>query len=79
LLAMKYVWEHTYAFFDKDVLWDMYRPFLTKEMNVKNIPDLADRSTKNSVSYYAVKKLNPRVKGNILPEGKWNIEILSQK
>ena len=76
LLAMKYVREHKYDFFDKDTLGDMYRPLVTKNLSVKNIPDIADRSRKNSLGYYEVKKLNPWIKGNTLPEGKWNIEVI---
>ena len=79
LLAMKYVREHKYSFFNREVLWDMYRPLITKNINVKQIADLADRSRKNNVSYYQVKKLNPWIMNNSLPEGKWNIEIIQNK
>ena len=75
LLAMKYVREHKYDFFDREILWDMYRPFVTKFVSEKNIPDIADRARKNNVSYYEVKKLNPWMVSNSLPEGKWNIEL----
>ncbi len=76
LLAMKYVREHKYDFFDKNTLGDMYRPLVTKDLSVKNIPDIADRARKNGFGYYEIKKLNPRIKGNTLPEGKWNIEVI---
>lgn len=79
ILAMKYVREHTYRFFDRDSLGDMYTPFITKEISIKQVDDLADRARKNNVGYYEVKKLNPWIMKNSLPEGKWNIEIFSQK
>ena len=75
LLAMKYVREHKYVFFARNTLWDMYRPFNTKFVSEKNIPDLADRARKNNLSYYEVKKLNPWIVDNTLPDGKWNIEV----
>jgi len=78
ILAMKYVREHKYSFFDRTLLGDMYRPLVTKSMSIKQIPDIADRARKNDFSYYAVKKLNPWIIGNILPEGKWNIEVFGQ-
>lgn len=79
LLAMKYVREHKYNFFDHDSLGSMYTPLLTKSLNVKNITDIADRARKNNLGYYEIKKLNPRILTNTLPEGKWDIEIFSQK
>lgn len=78
LLAMKYVREHKYNFFDSKNLGDMYRPLMTKNIGVKQVPDLADWARKNNVNYYAVKKLNPWIVTNTLPEGKWNIEVFSQ-
>ncbi|MEI6774625.1 MAG: lytic transglycosylase domain-containing protein [bacterium] len=79
LLAMKYVREHKYSFFGRKILGDMYRPLITKSINVKQIPDIPDRARKNNLSYYAVKKLNPWIMSNTLPEGKWNIEVFESK
>ncbi len=77
LLAMKYVWENKYRFFDAESLWDMYSPFVTKSISVKKIDDLADRARKNNFGYYEVKKLNPRIISNTLPEGKRNIQTIT--
>lgn len=57
----------------------MYSPFVTKSMSVKQLPDIADRARQNKLSYYEVKKMNPRIMKNTLPEGKWDIEYFSQK
>ena len=54
----------------------MYSPLVTKSINVKNIDDVADRARKNKLGYYEIKKLNPWIMGNNLPEGKWNIQII---
>ncbi len=75
LLAMKYVREHKYSIFNRDSLGDMYSPFATKYISVKQVEDLAARAKKNNFSYYEVKKLNPWILKNSLPEGKWNIEV----
>ena len=75
LLAMKYVRENKYRFFDRGILGDMYSPFITKSMSVKQIDDIADRARRNNFGYYEVKKLNPRIMKNSLPEGKRNIEV----
>ena len=55
----------------------MYRPFDTKEISVKNIPDIAKRAEENSYGYYEVKKLNPWILKNSLPEGKRDIEVFT--
>lgn len=78
LLSMKYVREHKYRFFDDKTLGNMYRPFVTKNVHVKSIENIADRTRQNSLGYYEVKKLNPWIMTNSLPEGKWNIQIFSQ-
>jgi membrane-bound lytic murein transglycosylase D len=49
LLAMKYVWEHRYSFFDRDALGEMYSPLVTKSISVKQVDDLADRARRNTV------------------------------
>lgn len=72
---MKYIRENKYRFFDRGILGDMYTPFITKSMSVKQVDDLADRARKNNLGYYEVKKLNPRIMKNNLPEGKRNIEV----
>ncbi len=79
LLSMKYVRENKFTFFDRKILWDMYSPLITKSMSVKQIADIADRARQNNFGYYEIKKLNPWIMSNSLPEGKWNIEYLSQK
>jgi hypothetical protein len=79
LLAMKYVRENKYKFFDRGSLGDMYSPFVTKSISVKQVDDIADRTRKNNLGYYEVKKLNPRIMSNSLPEGKWNVQIMQNE
>ena len=75
LLAMKYVRENKYSFFDSKNLGSMYSPFVTKSVSVKQVDDLADRARKNNFGYYEIKMLNPRIMKNSLPDGKRNIEV----
>lgn len=75
ILAMKYLWEHKYQYFDSNTLGDQYLPFATKTIHVKQITDLAERARQRDIGYYAVKKLNPWILKNSLPEGKWNIQV----
>ena len=77
LVSMKYVREHRYQLFDHKTLGSMYTPFATKKISAKNIEDLAARAKKNNFSYYEIKKLNPWIKWNTLPEGKRNIEVFT--
>lgn len=75
LLTMKYVWEHRYEFFDRDQLGEMYSSFKTEDINLKQTDNLADRAKNNGYSYYEVKKLNPWILKNSLPEGQWNVQV----
>lgn len=75
LLTTKYVWEHRYDFFDRDQLGETYNPFKTETISLKQTDNLADRAKNNGYSYYEVKKLNPRILKNSLPEGQWNIQV----
>lgn len=77
ILAMKYLREHKYDFFDRKILGDKYSSLSTKTLSVKNIVDIPDRAIKNKVSYYAVRKLNPWIMSSSLPEGKWDIKVLN--
>jgi hypothetical protein len=77
LLAMKYVRENRYSFFDRANLGTIYSPFVTKSVSVKSVDDLADRARKNGFGYYEIKKLNPWILTNTLPEGKRNIKIFA--
>jgi len=55
----------------------MYGPMVTKNISVKQVDDLADRARKNNLGYYEVKKLNPWIIGNNLPEGRWTLNVIT--
>lgn len=57
----------------------MYTPFVTKDTSVKQVENIAERAKNNGYTYYEVKKLNPWILKNSLPEGKWNIEVFQIK
>ena len=79
LLATKYIREHKYTFFDRDTLWAMYQPLVSKNLSVKQISDIADRAKQNNLGYYEVKKMNPWIMKNSLPEGKRDIKIINNE
>lgn len=79
ILATKYVRENRYRFFDSDTLGDRYEPFVTTSKSVKQVENLTDRARQNKVGYYELRKLNPRILKNSLPEGKRDIKIFIQK
>ncbi len=76
LLAMKYAREHKYQLFDREDLWAMYSPLKTKIVTTTRIDNLAERAKSNSFGYYEVKKLNPRILSNTLPDGQWDIKVM---
>lgn len=54
----------------------MYSPLKTKIVSVTKIDNLAERAKTNNFGYYEVKKLNPRILGNTLPDGQWDIKVM---
>ena len=79
LLSTKYVREHKYTFFGRDTLGAMYTPLVSKTMSVQQLPDIADRAKQNNLGYYEVKKVNPWILKNSLPEGEREIQIIQEK
>ena len=61
ILAMKYLMEHRYTYFDSGLLWEKYSPMKTKEIEVTDIQDLSLRASENGYSYYMIRKINPRI------------------
>ena len=57
----------------------MYSPIKTKTITVGKIDDLADRARQNKVGYYEIKKLNPWILGNTLPEGVWDLQVVANR
>ena len=75
ILAMKYLMEHRYSYFDSDFLWEKYSPMKTKEIEVSDIQDLSLRASQNGYSYYMIRKINPWILTNKL-DGTYKIQIL---
>lgn len=61
ILAMKYLMENRYSYFDSNFLWEKYSPMKTKEIEVTDIKDLSLRASQNGYSYYMIRKINPRI------------------
>jgi len=57
----------------------MYQPLVSKNLSVKQISDIADRAKQNNLGYYEVKKMNPWIMKNSLPEGKRDIKIINNE
>ncbi len=79
LLATKYVRENKYTFFDRTMLGTMYTAPTTTEINVRAIENIAERAHNNGYSYYEIKRLNPWITKNTLPEGRRDITVFPKK
>jgi hypothetical protein len=73
LLAMKYLMENKYSYFDSSLLWNQYSFPPIKTVSVWFIEDFKIRCNDNGYQYLAIKQLNPRIRKNSLPE--WNRKI----
>ena len=73
VLAMKYLMENKYSYFDSSLLWTQYVLPSTKTISVWAIEDLRLRCKDNWYSYLEIKQLNPWIRKNSLPE--WNRKI----
>lgn len=79
ILAMKYLWEHKQHYFDLNMFGDMYTPIPTRSISVKSIENIALWAKQHHVWYYEVKKMNPRILKNSLPEGQRTIAVIGSK
>lgn len=75
ILAMKYLMENRYSYFDKKLLWEKYSPIRTKEIEVIDIQDLSLRASQNGYSYYMIRRINPWILTNKL-DWTYKIQIL---
>lgn len=76
-LAMKYLMENKYTYFDANLLGSQYPLPDTKTVSVGAIEDLKIRCKDNGYSYLEIKLLNPRIRKNTLPQ--WNRKIKTFK
>lgn len=75
ILAMKYLMEHRYSYFDSKFLWEKYTTMKTREIEVNDIQDLSLWASQNWYSYYMIRKINPWILTDKL-DGIWKIQIL---
>jgi len=75
VLAMKYLMENKYSYFDSSLLWAQYLLPSTKTISVWVIEDLKIRCKDNWYSYLEIKQLNPWIRTNTLPDWDWKIKI----
>ena len=74
-LAMKYLMENKYSYFDSSLLWNQYSFWDLKTISAWAIEDLKIRCKDNEYSYLTIKQLNPWIRKNSLPEGNRKIKV----
>ncbi|MFZ2151343.1 MAG: transglycosylase SLT domain-containing protein [Candidatus Absconditicoccaceae bacterium] len=75
VLAMKYLMENKYSYFDSSLLGNQYVLPSTKLISVGTIEDLKIWCKDNGYSYLEIKQLNPWIRKNSLPEGNRKIKV----
>lgn len=74
-LAMKYLMENKYSYFDSSLLWSQYLLPATKIIPVWAIEDLKIWCDDRWYSYLEIKQLNPWIRKNALPEWTRGIKV----
>lgn len=77
VLAMKYLMENKYSYFDSSLLWPQYLLPSTKTISVWAIEDFKIRCKDHWYSYLEIKQLNPWIRTNTLPD--WDRKIKTFK
>ena len=75
VLAMKYLMENKYSYFDSSLLGNQYTLPPTKLISVWAIQDLKIWCKDNWYSYLEIKQLNPWIRKNSLPQWSWKIKV----
>jgi len=75
IVAIKYLMEHRYDYFDVSVLGQQYEIPKTKTIRVSQIDDIATWASDEGYSYTQIRQLNPRIRVNELPQGKREIRV----
>jgi hypothetical protein len=77
ILATKYLMQNIYDNFARKDLWAIYPSIKTKIIKIEKTDDLSSRAKNNWHSYYAVKRLNPRIIWNSLWTGSREIKVFT--
>lgn len=75
ILALKEVLENRTSYVDPTVLGDHYPRYVTRTVRVGELPNIAQRAKDNGYTYLQIRELNPRIKGNQLPAGNWELQV----
>jgi membrane-bound lytic murein transglycosylase D len=76
--AMKYTYENIDRYFSVDQLDETYEYPDTNIITINGpIDNLALWASDKGYNYYQLRQLNPRIRTNQLPDGRWDIEVFS--
>jgi len=75
IIAIKYLMENRYKYFDVNVLGEQYESPKTKTIKLGETINLTDRAVSKWYSYAEIRQLNPRIRWNYLPEWKRKIKV----
>lgn len=79
ILAIKYLMQ---SYFEKKtvidkLIWWVYALPETQTLSVNKIEDLFQWSRENGYNYRDIRMMNPWILGSMLPEGNWEIKVVS--
>lgn len=75
ILAFKEIFENLSHYFNISKRGGQYTLPETTNIQLGKIENLALRAAGNGYSYAEVRRLNPRIRKNMLPEGDWTIKV----
>lgn len=75
ILAMKEIYENLTSYFDLSKWGSQYSLPDTKIVTLNKVDNLAVWAAGQGYTYHEVRVLNPRIRGNKLPDGTWNVKV----
>ena len=75
ILAMKEIYENLSSYFDLSKWGSQYSLPDTKIVTLNKVDNLAVWAAGQGYTYHEVRVLNPRIRGNKLPDGTWNVKV----
>jgi membrane-bound lytic murein transglycosylase D len=75
ILALKHVFENLESYVDPVLLGNRYPRYVTRNMRVGALDNIAQWARDNSYSYLQIRELNPWIRSNQLPAGDWELQV----
>lgn len=78
IIAIKYLMQYRKEVFDEGTLGNQFSPSESKIEKLGKTDDLKGWAARNGYPYGMIKTLNPWIESDKLPDGEWNVIVLTE-